>query len=41
MTANFDSAFLTEMPRDVAEKIAYRNAEALLGGFNMAKFGAH
>ncbi|MBK7470735.1 MAG: amidohydrolase family protein [Betaproteobacteria bacterium] len=39
--ANTARTWLSSLPRDVAEKIAYRNAEALLGGFNMAKFGAH
>ena len=39
--ANTARAWLSSLPRDVAEKIAYRNAEALLGGFSMAKFGAH
>ena len=33
-------AWLSTLPGDVAEKIAYRNAEDLLGSFNTAKFGA-
>lgn len=38
--ANTARVWLSTIPRDVAEKIAYRNAEALLGSFNTAKFGA-
>ena len=32
--------WLSTLPADVAQKIAYRNAENLLGHFNTAKFGA-
>ena len=38
--ANAARVWLTSLPADVAEKIAYRNAESLLGSFNTAKFGA-
>jgi predicted TIM-barrel fold metal-dependent hydrolase len=38
--ANTARAWLSSLPGDVAEKIAYRNAESLLGNFNAAKFGA-
>jgi hypothetical protein len=38
--ANTARVWLSTLPKDVAEKIAYRNAEALLGNFNTATFGA-
>lgn len=38
--ANTARAWLSSLPADVAENIGYRNAEALLGAFNTAKFGA-
>lgn len=30
--ANWSRAWMAELPREVAEKIAYRNADALFGG---------
>lgn len=38
--ANTARAWLSTLPNDVAEKIAYRNAEALLGSLSTTKFGA-
>ena len=38
--ANAARGWLPSLPRDVAENIAYRNAEKLLGAFNTSKFGA-
>ena len=38
--ANAARIWLSTLPGNVAENIAYRNAEALLGQFNTAKFGA-
>jgi Amidohydrolase len=38
--ANTARIWLSTLPKEVAENIAYRNAEALLGSFNTAKFGA-
>ena len=38
--ANTARAWLSSLPGDVAERIAYRNAENLLGSFNTARFGA-
>jgi len=37
--ANTARVWLSTLPAEVAEKIAHRNAEALLGSFNTAKFG--
>ena len=37
--ANTARAWLASLPPDLAEKIAYRNAETMLGAFSTAKFG--
>ena len=38
--ANAARAWLSTLPKDVAEKIAHKNGVALLGNFSTAKFGA-